>query len=336
MSHGLDLLFLSLKQNKHVWLHSLPNLTPSSHTNISRNEDPTIRGLALRALLSLNLLSILEYVVPPLQRSLTDRNPYVRKTGVMGVLKLARLSPMSVVENGFVAKLETMLKDTDPQVVINALLVLNELVRDRSFVNRALILNLLNRIKTFNEWGQCVVINLTSQYKPVDQDETFAIMNLLDGSLHVNNSAVVLAAIKCMLRLTVTIPEIHKQVYLRIKTPLLTLMTNTFEVVFCVLSHILVLLPKCDGVFDDEYKQFFCRYNEPSHVKNLKLEILSQIANRSNCMAIANELGEYIASTDDSIAKVQVHFLLHVLYVYVLIRAYIARYCIFRVTRITS
>ena len=270
-----------------------------------RNEDPTIRGLALRALLSLNIPSILEYVSPPLMRSLVDKNPYVRKTGVLGVVKLGRLSPMTLVDNNMIAKLEIMLmKDPDPQVTVNCILALSELKRDRSFISRALILNLLNRIKSFNEWGQCVVLQLTSQFKPSDADETFGIMNLLDSSLHVNNSSVVIACAKCMLSLTVDMPEIHKQVYMRLKTPLLTIMAfNSFEVVFCVLSHILIFITRCPGVFDDEYKQFFCRYNEPSYVKNLKLEILSQIANKRNCESIASELGEYIASADEGIAK---------------------------------
>ncbi len=44
------------------------------------------------------------------------------------------------------------------------------------------------------------------------------------------------------------------------------------------------------------------RYNEPTHVKSLKLEILSLIANQYNCGDISVELSEYIASTDAKIA----------------------------------
>jgi hypothetical protein len=51
------------------------------------------------------------------------------------------------------------------------------------------------------------------------------------------------------------------QVYLRLKTPLLTLMASaSSEVAFCVLSHVLLLIKRCPGVFDDEFKQFFCGY----------------------------------------------------------------------------
>ena len=47
-----------------------------------------VRGLALRSLCNLRLLSILEYVEAPLQKCLTDPSAYVRKTSVMGVLKV--------------------------------------------------------------------------------------------------------------------------------------------------------------------------------------------------------------------------------------------------------
>ena len=52
-----------------------------------------VRGLALRSLCSLRLPSIVEYISEPLRNSLTDNNAYVRKTGVMGILKLYHLKP---------------------------------------------------------------------------------------------------------------------------------------------------------------------------------------------------------------------------------------------------
>ena len=58
--------------------------------------DPMIRGLALRSLCSMRLTSILEYVTEPLRRALVDQASYVRKTGVMGVLKVYHLDPSLV------------------------------------------------------------------------------------------------------------------------------------------------------------------------------------------------------------------------------------------------
>ena len=48
-------------------------------------------------------------------------------------------------------------------------------------INQPIIHHLLNRIKNFNEWGQCIVLGLVATYKPASQQEIFNIMNLLDG-----------------------------------------------------------------------------------------------------------------------------------------------------------
>ena len=54
-------------------------LRPPPLTHRSRDEDPMIRGLALRSLTGLRLTSILEYVLQPLKSSLSDASGYVRQ-----------------------------------------------------------------------------------------------------------------------------------------------------------------------------------------------------------------------------------------------------------------
>lgn len=256
-----------------------------------------VRGLALRSLTSLRLLSILEYVIAPLKASLNDASGYVRAAGVLGVLKVFHLSPDTIKDSDMVDTLYNMIRDRDPQVVINAILTLNEILADEGgiIINQAIIHHLLGRIKEFSDWGQCAVIDLTSKYTPANEDELFGIMNLLDTCLKVANSAVVLATTKCFLALTATLPELQRQVYLRLKTPLLTLQASASnEIAYAVLSHVALLVQRADGVFDDEYKQFFCKYAEPSCVKALKLAILPKIANGSNAREIVAELTECV------------------------------------------
>jgi hypothetical protein len=52
------------------------------------DQDPTVRGLALRSLCSLRVANFLEYVMTPINTGLEDRHPYVRRTAVLGVLKV--------------------------------------------------------------------------------------------------------------------------------------------------------------------------------------------------------------------------------------------------------
>ena len=54
----------------------------------SDNEDPMVRGVALRSMCDLKLECMLEYVEQPLKKGLTDISAYVRKAAVMGILKV--------------------------------------------------------------------------------------------------------------------------------------------------------------------------------------------------------------------------------------------------------
>jgi hypothetical protein len=56
----------------------------------------------------------------------------------------------------------------DGQVVANAISALNELMAEEGglAVNKAIIHHLLNRIKDFSEWGQCLVLDLVAKYTP--------------------------------------------------------------------------------------------------------------------------------------------------------------------------
>lgn len=143
----------------------------------SVNEDPTIRGLALRSLSSLRLPTIVEYVVPVLQRALRDPSPYVRKTAVLGIVKLHHLAPHVVQEADMVDTLYTMLRDRDAQVVTNCIVALREIMADEGgmAVNQAIVHHLVNRLREVNEWGQCVVLELVAEYKPESQVRGWAL-----------------------------------------------------------------------------------------------------------------------------------------------------------------
>lgn len=65
-------------------------------------------------------------------------------------------------------KLQSLISDRDPLVVINALEAVNEILADKGGmeINRTLVISLLNRIKEFNEWGQSIILDFCSKYNP--------------------------------------------------------------------------------------------------------------------------------------------------------------------------
>ena len=276
------------------------------------DQDPMVRGLALRSLCSLRLPSIVEYIADPLRKSLTDGNAYVRKTGVMGILKLFNLKPEMVKDSNLIDLLYNMIQDPDGGVVANCIMVLNEvMLNDRDegcggmAINQPLIHHLLGRLNDFNEWGLHSVLELVARYEPVDDAEVFAIMNLLDPVLRTSNSAVVLVTIKAFIHLTRRMAAVHRQLFERIKPPVLTLLAqgSSPEVVFCMLKHTELLVHRCPGIFDDDFKAFYTKYDEPLHVKYLKVGLLAQLSNGANGGAILEELAEYVAEVDVELAR---------------------------------
>ncbi|KAK9273245.1 hypothetical protein L1049_018052 [Liquidambar formosana] len=276
-----------------------------------------IRGLALRSLCSLRVANLVEYLVGPLGLGLKDSNSYVRMVAAIGVLKLYHISVSTCVDADFPAMLKhLMLHDPDAQVVANCLSALQEIwsleassseeaSRDReTLLSKPVIYYLLNRMKEFSEWAQCLVLELVVKYVPSESSEIFDIMNLLEDRLQHANGAVVLATIKLFLQLTLSMTDVHQQVYERIKAPLLTLVSSgSPEQSYAVLSHLHLLVMRAPMLFSSDYKHFYCQYNEPFYVKKLKLEMLTAVANESNTYEIVTELCEYAANVDIPIAR---------------------------------
>jgi vesicle coat complex subunit len=84
------------------------------------DQDPTIRGLALRSLCSLRVQNLVEYLVAPLAAGLKDHSSYVRTVAAIGVLKLYHISATTCHDSDFPTVLKAlMLSDPDAQVMLD-------------------------------------------------------------------------------------------------------------------------------------------------------------------------------------------------------------------------
>ena len=272
-----------------------------------KNQDPMVRGLALRSLTGLRVSNITEYITAPVQAALVDQSGYVRKTGVVGILKMHHVSPELVADGEFVDKLYDMIGDRDPAVSMNCLVVLTELLREDGgiAINQPIVHHILGRIRQYNEWGQGIVLSIASKYRPETADEALKILNIMETCLKIANANVVIAACKCFLNIAKILPpNIKAQVHARLKTPLLMLMSQpSSEVAFVVLQHLKIIVRICPTVFMPEVKQFFLRHNEPTAVKFAKLDILPQLANRENFAVLIGELCHYVNAVDEELNR---------------------------------
>jgi len=268
-------------------------------------QDPTIRGLALRSLCSLTISNLTEYLMAPIQRGLQDRHPYVRRTAVMGVLKVHNFDAEAVRNAGMLETVRELLtSDADPMVVSNCMSVIQKVGAVHELLSKDLLYSLLNRIKEFSEWAQCQVLDFVSRYVPESKEEVYDIMNALDDRLSTPNSAVVLATVKVFLNLTLSMPYDHQQVLERIKDPLMTLTSRDhYETAYVVLAHFLVIAQRAPVIFSSIYTSFYCRMNDPSYIKDLKLQLLSAVADDGNAYEIVTELTEYVTDINEHLSR---------------------------------
>ncbi|KAK3736104.1 hypothetical protein QZH41_013529 [Actinostola sp. cb2023] len=303
-----------------------------------QDSNSMIRGLALRSMTSLNLPDLLEYIEDPLIASLQDPSHYVRRTAVMGCVKLHHLNPdfveaesygmesktsiqpitvlkviaqpirmlgygtiMAWQEYGVIDKLKKMILDADPQVVCNCTFALDEILAAEGglMVDQSMAYSLLKRLKSMNEWCQCQVLDLLTRYTPPDEQEIYDILNLIDARLKHPNAAVVMATIKLFFHLAKDNQDLMNDVLQRIKAPLISMMSSSnYEVIYTALCHIKLLLSKIPQLFDSEYKIFFLRLNDPLFLRRKKVQILTIIASQSNVEEIVTELSELVYDID--------------------------------------
>ena len=104
-----------------------------------KDSDKHIRGLAIRQMCNLRFEGIQEYMLVAIKEGLKDEEGYVRKTAVMGVIKLYYLDNFKLLSEGIIDQLYEMIKDNSHLVVMNAILVLNEILHDQNGITYTII-----------------------------------------------------------------------------------------------------------------------------------------------------------------------------------------------------
>ena len=81
------------------------------------------------------------------------------------------------------------------------------------------------------------------------------------------------------------------------------------ELTYFLLKHDDTLIKLCPGIFDSEYCQFYIRYHEPTHVKYLKITVLSKLVDPENAPAIVGGLSECVQDVDVELVRLSVRLL---------------------------
>ncbi|KAH7908849.1 adaptin N terminal region-domain-containing protein [Hygrophoropsis aurantiaca] len=312
-----------LEQKKLVYLYlmnyaktqpELVILAVNTFVKDSEDPNPLVRALAIRTMGCLRAEKIIDYLCDPLQRSLKDENPYVRKTAALCVAKLYDLKPELVMDNGFLDQLHEMISDSNPMVVANTVAALTDIHISATsnstpatsgdpaiFIITSNVLNkLLIALNECSEWGRVAILNALARYTAQDDKESEHICERVVPQFQHVNGSVVLAAVKVIMihMRGVQREDLVKQLIRKMAPPLVTLLSSPPEVQWVALRNINLLLQKRSDLLTNEMRVFFCKYNDPLYVKVEKLDIMVRLASESNVDALLSELKEYSSEVD--------------------------------------
>ncbi|KAG8179105.1 hypothetical protein JTE90_005461 [Oedothorax gibbosus] len=305
---------LELKKLVYLYLMNYAKSQPDMaimavNTFVKDCEDanPLIRALAVRTMGCIRVDKITEYLCEPLRKCLKDEDPYVRKTAAVTVAKLHDINAQLVEDQGFLDQLRDLLSDSNPMVVANAVAALSEINEASSSgqhlidMNAQTINKLLTALNECTEWGQVFILDSLANCLPKDEREAQSIAERVTPRLAHANAAVVLSAVKVLMKLMEMMsPDSEFVVTLtkKLAPPLVTLLSSEPEVQYVALRNINLIVQKRPDILKHEMKVFFVKYNDPIYVKLEKLDIMIRLASQANIAQVLAELKEYATEVD--------------------------------------
>lgn len=298
-------------------------LSISTFQRALKEPNQLIRAGALRVLSSIRVAMIVPIVMLAIRDAAADMSPYVRKTAAHAIPKLYSLDRDQKPE--LITIIERLLADRTTLVVGSAVMAFSEVCPERSDLVHKVYRKLCTLLVDVDEWGQVVILNMLTRYARLhfadpnlnvednDSNKSFydsssdtsdknapptldpdhrLLLRSARPLLQSRNSAVVMAVAQLYHHIA---PRSEGLVAAR---ALIRLLRHYPEIQMIVLDGIASISVQRKRMFEPFLKSFFVRTSDPTKVKLLKLEILTNLATECNVSVILRELRTYISNND--------------------------------------
>ncbi|XP_028411704.1 AP-3 complex subunit beta-1-like isoform X2 [Dendronephthya gigantea] len=311
-------------------------LSISTFQKALKDPNQLIRASALRVLSSIRVSIIVPIMMLAIKEAVTDMSPFVRKTACHAIPKLYSLDPE--LKEPLVEVIEKLLKDKTTLVSGSAVMAFEELCPDRIDLIHKNYRKLCNLLVDIDEWGQSAVIHMLTRYarsqfldpnkadlenekfypesdgsqdedddddddddnnektekkKPYIMDPDHRLLLRVTKPLLQSRNAAVVMAVARLYHHCAPASEVGV-----VTRALVRLLKGHREVQYVVLSNIATLSATRKGMFESHLKSFFVHSNDSSHIKTLKLEIMTNIASETNITILLREFQTYINNAD--------------------------------------
>eukprot|EP00095_Tigriopus_kingsejongensis_P009742 maker-scaffold1553_size35894-snap-gene-0.10 protein:Tk09742 transcript:maker-scaffold1553_size35894-snap-gene-0.10-mRNA-1 annotation:"ap-3 complex subunit beta-2" len=311
-------------------------LSISTFQRALKDPNQLIRASALRVLSSIRVTVIVPIMMLAIRESSVDMSAFVRKTAAHAIPKLYSLDPSQKEE--LVKVIEKLLGDRTTLVVGSAVMAYEEVCPESIELIHKNFRKLCNLLVDVEEWGQVVIINMLTRYSRnqfldpnegdelayggeesknfyASSDEEEEEMKAKDKKLkrkprmdadhrlllkstkpllQSRNASVVMATVQLYHH---TAPKAEVQV---VAKALIRLLRSHKEIQAVVLNCVASMTTSKgrNNMFEPHLRNFFVRSSDPTNIKILKLEILTNLANINNIGVILREFQSYITSQD--------------------------------------
>lgn len=330
---------IELKKLVYVYLvryaeeqQDLALLSISTFQRALKDPNQFIRASALRVLSSIRVPIIVPIMMLAIKEAAADLSPYVRKTSAHAIQKLYSLDPDQ--KEQLIEVIEKLLKDKSTLVAGSVVMAFEEVCPDRIDLIHKNYRKLCNLLVDVEEWGQVVIISMLTRYartqftspwkegamfdennektfydsdseekkgqmegQPyiMDPDHRLLLRNT-KPLLQSRNTAVVMSVAQLYWHLA---PKHEVSI---VTKSLVRLLRSHREVQYIVLQNIATMSIQRKGMFEPFMKSFYVRSTDATHIKTLKLEILTNLANEANISTILREFQTYVKSQDKAFA----------------------------------
>ncbi|XP_048114759.1 AP-3 complex subunit beta-1 isoform X2 [Alosa alosa] len=333
---------LELKKLVYVYLvryaeeqQDLALLSISTFQRALKDSNQLIRASALRVLSSVRVPIIVPIMMLAIKEAATDLSPYVRKTAAHAIQKLYSLDPDQ--KEHLIDVIEKLLRDKSTLVAGSVVMAFEEVCPDRIDLIHKNFRKLCNLLVDVEEWGQVVIINMLTRYARTQFTSPWKGDAIFEGSMahafydsdeerkaHSNSEPYImdpdhrllLRSTKPLLQsrntaVVMSVAQLYwhlapKHEVSIVTKSLVRLLRSHREVQYIVLQNIATMSIQKKSMFEPYMKSFYVRSTDATHIKILKLEILTNLANEANISTILREFQTYVKSQDKVFAAATV------------------------------
>uniref|UniRef100_A0A4W3JQG1 Adaptor related protein complex 3 subunit beta 1 n=1 Tax=Callorhinchus milii TaxID=7868 RepID=A0A4W3JQG1_CALMI len=330
---------IELKKLVYVYLvryaeeqQDLALLSISTFQRALKDPNQLIRASALRVLSSIRVPIIVPIMMLSIKEAASDLSPYVRKTAAHAIQKLYSLDPEQ--KEPLIEIIEKLLKDKSTLVAGSVVMAFEEVCPERIHLIHKNYRKLCNLLVDVEEWGQVVIINMLTRYarmqflSPWKEDESLEengekafydsdeeqkknssgrkpymmdpdhrlLLRNTKPLLQSRNAAVVMGVAQLYWHLA---PK--SEVTIVAKSLVRLLRSHRLVIHLITLTGRLHSL-QVGGLFQPYLKSFYIRSTDPTQIKILKLEILTNLTSEINISTVLREFQTYVKSQDKQFA----------------------------------